>query len=1011
MDSQAVLDYWEGLDLVTRVMEKNTGNQRFSFFDGPVTANNPLGVHHAWGRTYKDVVQRYKALRGYDQRFQNGFDCQGLWVEVEVEKSLGLESKRHVIDFGLDRFSDECRRRVDTYSEIQTEQSRRLGQMMDWANSYYTHSDRNVEHIWHFLKVCHERGWLYRGSRPMPWCWRCGTSLSAHEQADSYREMTHTAVYALLPVEGGYLLVWTTTPWTLPANVAVAVHPDLEYAEYRLGDKSLYAGAWLAGTGLLGGAELLRRFPGKELEGMVYSLPLDNPLHGYTRRVVLWEEVQQGEGTGLVHVAPGCGAEDHSLALHLGLPVQPALDGSGHYLDGYGKYSGMFYTEVGVSVLADLGEHLLRSEEYAHRYSVCWRCKEELVYRLVDEWFMSCEQVRPLLFEASESVTWDPPHLKTQFQDWLRNMGDWCISRKRFWGLPLPFYLCSCGHLNVVGSVEEFRKRCGSVPVELHRPWVDGYEVECESCGRAVRRVEEVGDCWLDAGVMPFSTLNYLGDREHWERWFPADFVCEMREQTRLWFYASMFISVTLTGRAPFRYVLGYEKVMDKEGRPLHKTGRNVIWLDDVLDLGADELRLLYLSQSRSRSMRFDPDNLREYRRLLNQFRSTLNFFRTYADLDGFRFRDGYLSSPELLDRWVLTRLDQFVEEMRTLYDSYSFVELVSEFRTFLDDLSNWYVRRSRRRFWGHGDSEQKLYAENVLYHCLRTLSVVVAPIVPFLSESVYQALRQYGDGLDSVHLEQFPQPRNREDDLLDLMEITRQLARQGKALRQSLGLRVRRPLLELLLHVNGLRPRLYEFVPLLQDELNVTRVRFIDSVDWYVHIGLKPRYREVGRLLGNLVPELRKVLKQMSQSEVKEYVFGGRSMELEVGGTVLPVTEETFEVEYRWRGGYAGSVSPLGFVLFNLQPSVMLENLGKFRDLVRSVQVERKRLGLRVSEPVRLVLKFGDSSFRRFVEERSEELKMEVSADRLVMEDDLGESGKVCLVTKEVTFFLEPSG
>ena len=959
-----VLEFWDELDLVTKVMEKNRGKKKFSFFDGPVTANNALGVHHAWGRTYKDVVQRYKALKGYDQRFQNGFDCQGLWVEVEVEKSLNLDSKQEILDFKLDRFSDACKDRVDTYSQIQTEQSRHLGQMMDWKNSYYTHTDQNITHIWYFLKECHKRGWLYRGHHPMPWCWRCGTSLSSHEQADSYREITHTALYVKFPFRDGFLLVWTTTPWTLPANVAVAVNPEFEYAAFELNGEVLYAGSWLGDT-LLKKYSVQGTFTGKKLVGEGYFYPFETD-HQFPRILIAWNEVNMEEGTGLVHMATGCGLEDYLRGKELDLTILHALDESGHYIEGYQEFSGKFYAEVNLMVAQFLSRNdlLFKEEMYTHRYPVCWRCKEELVYRLVDEWFLSSEEVRPLLLEASESVVWDPPYLKKQFKNWLENMGDWCVSRKRFWGLPLPFYPCDCGHLTVLGSRDDL----SSLPQELHRPWVDKVVVNCEKCGQPVKRVRDVGDCWLDAGVMSFSTLNYLGNYEYWQEWYPADFVCEMREQTRLWFYSMMYMGVTLTGRPPFKYVYSYEKVDDKDGNPLHKSGKNVIWLDEVLnDTGADVLRALYLSQSRKRNMRFDLKRADFHVKTLKQFYNSVKFLVTYADLDAFQFDEEFRVRDNLLDKWMNVRLQQFVERADRLYSSYQFVELMTEFTEFVEELSNWYVRRSRRKFWVEDMSHEKGSAMNTLFLVLKTLAVVVAPMFPFLSEVVYQKLKNYAHGEVSVHLEKFPKPLQTTDSkLLPLMNMTREFTSLGLQLRQSMHKKVKYPLKECLLFVS--EPSLYEFTGLIKEELNVERIRFLDSLDWYVKIELKPNYRLLGAKLGNRTKLLKRTLQLLSQSKMKDYALRGKKLSLDLNGEVLEVNSENFTTVFHWRAGYRGGTSPFGSLLLSEAESSDLVYEGKYREFLRYVQLERKKLNLEISELVEMRFNTPDKSFEDFL-------------------------------------------
>ncbi|HEV2711945.1 MAG TPA: class I tRNA ligase family protein, partial [Gaiellaceae bacterium] len=503
-----ILAWWDRERIFDRLREQNADGPKWSFIDGPITANNPMGVHHAWGRTLKDVFQRYKALRGFRQRYQNGFDCQGLWVEVEVEKSLGLNSKREIEAYGLAEFAAKCRERVARFAEVITEQSRRLGMWMDWDNDYYTFSDTNIEYIWRFLKAVHERGWLYKGHRSTPWCPRCGTSISQHELfAGEYQELEHPSLYLLLPLkgrEGEALVIWTTTPWTLPANVAAAVRPDADYGLTA-------EGQWVA-VARFPDLEFVKTVRGEELVGLEYEGPFDDldAQQGIVHRVIPWDDVSLEEGSGIVHIAPGAGTEDFELSRAHNLPVLVPIDEGGVMVDGYGAFTGLSTEEVQDPVLEELRrrELLVEAGRIVHRYPTCWRCGTPLVFRVVDDWFIACDEIRQPMLAANATVEWTPAFYAKRMDDWLRNMGDWNISRKRYFGLPLPFYPCSCGHLNVIGSLAELRERAtaGLDDLhELHRPWIDGVTIRCERCGESVRRISEVGDAWLDAGIVPFS--------------------------------------------------------------------------------------------------------------------------------------------------------------------------------------------------------------------------------------------------------------------------------------------------------------------------------------------------------------------------------------------------------------------------------------------------------------------------------------------------------------------------
>jgi len=574
-----VIERWRERDTMARYLARNQASERrFSFIDGPITANNPMGVHHAWGRTYKDLFQRYHTMLGEKQRYQNGFDCQGLWIEVNVERDLGFNDKRQIEAYGIDRFVERCKAWVDTYAAMQTEQSKRLGYWMDWENSYYTNSDENNYTVWAFLAECHRKGLIYRGHDVMPWCPRCGTGISNMEAAEGYKEARHLSVTLRLPItsaghEGEDLLVWTTTPWTLSSNVAAAVHPALTY--------QLVGGSngrrWWVSAGskqrVAPDAEVVREAPGAELMDLVYDGPFDElpAVAGVTHRVIPWDEVSDAEGTGIVHIAPGCGQEDFALSKAFDLPVIDPIDQFGVFGAGFGWQTGRYAgasqdpaDDMARAVVADLETKglLVAKETYAHSYPHCWRCSTQLIFRLVDEWFIATDPLREPVGASTRAMTWLPPGigLEERELDWLRNMGDWMISKKRYYGLALPIWQCSdCDGWEVIGSKEELRDRAvagwddfdGHSP---HRPWVDAVEIACSSCGGPARRTTDVGNPWLDAGIVGLSTLKWNTDRDYWAEWYPADWISEsFPGQFRNWFYALLTESTVMTGTAPAR--------------------------------------------------------------------------------------------------------------------------------------------------------------------------------------------------------------------------------------------------------------------------------------------------------------------------------------------------------------------------------------------------------------------------------------------------------------------------
>ena len=843
------LKFWDKSKAFNKLQAKNKGKKTWSFVDGPITANNPMGVHHAWGRTLKDLFQRYKAMRGFDELFQPIFDCQGLWVEVEVEKDLGFNSKKEIEEYGLDKFSKACRERVDKYSGVQIEQSKRLGMWMDWEKPYFTMSDNNIIHIWHFLKKCNEKGWLVKGFSSMPWCARCGTSLSQHELADTYEEVEHESVFLKFPLQnkkGEYLVVWTTTPWTLMANVAASVHPDLIYAKVKKGNEIYYLAKETI-ENCLGEAEILEEMTGKDMVGWLYDGPFDElPLqNGVEHKIIPWKEVGDDEGSGIVHIAPGGGAEDFELGKEHNLSVLVPIDENGIFINDTGEFAGKHAQKEFKDIFASLEKKglLLKTEKYKHRYPHCWRCKEQLVFRAVDEWFIKSDEIRKSMKEEAAKVRWMPESIGKRMQDWLNNMGDWVISRKRYWGLPLPIYPCKCGEITIVGSKDELRdlaadpKKVDALP-ELHRPWIDEVKIKCPKCGKEVGRIKDVGDCWLDAGILSFAPTNYLTDKKEWAKWFPADFIVEMREQVRLWYYSMLFLSVTLEGKTPYKEVLSYEKVYDELGKPMHKSTGNAIWFDDAAEkMGVDVIRYMYVAQNPSFNLLFGYKEAEKMRRKLIQFWNVYSFFVTYAKIDKWspgNSKQGTVNRKNLLDKWIISRLEKLNKDMTESMDKYDSRHALLAAEAFLDDLSNWYVRRSRRRFWKSENDDDKAEAYQTLYDVITRYIILLAPILPFITEEIYQNLVVEGSDKSelSVHLEDWPKADAKliDEKLNNEMESAREIVALGLAARAKAGIKVRQPLAELLIQKVKIRKELVEIV---KEEMNVKDVKVVSKIDF----------------------------------------------------------------------------------------------------------------------------------------------------------------------------------
>lgn len=858
-EEKKLLQHFYADGIVAKYLHKNDGaKQHFTFFDGPITANNPMGVHHGWGRTYKDLWQKYKNLRGYQQRFQNGFDCQGLWVEVEVEKELGFTNKKQIEEFGVAKFVQLCKDRVIKFSGIQTEQTKRLGNFMDWENSYYTMSDANNYMIWHFLKVCHANGWIYKGHDSVPWCPRCQTAISQHEMlTEDYKELVHDSVYLELPLVGRdheYLMIWTTTPWTIPANIAVAVDTKLEYSLVHGSDQNQF---WLAKDAVERvfadtPHTIIKTVLGQELVGLHYRAPFDhlpavaavaeaNPdtFHTVVATDPLILPITVTDGTGLVHTAVSAGSEDFKLGKLRHLPLIPVIDDEANYLaEGFGEFSGKNakkHPEIILNFLKTQDESghdcLFKIERYKHRYPACWRCKTELVWKVADEWYISMDQpgtdgrtLRSRMQAVAKQINWLPEFGLDRELDWLGNMHDWLISKpNRYWGLALPIYECSCGHFQVIGSRSELKAKAiegwkdftGHSP---HKPAIDLVKIKCDHCGEPVARIPDVGNVWLDAGVIPFSTLldpqtgepSFTGDQQYFKKWFPADFITEsFPGQFKNWFYSMIAMSTVLADAPSFKTVLGYASMLGEDGRPMHKSWGNAIEFNEGADkIGVDIMRWTFVRQNPTQNLLFGYKTTDQVRRqfhliLWNSYR----FFANAASASGWSPQD---ASPgtHVLDRWILSRLSATVTQVATQLDQFDAYHAVSLIETFVEELSTWYIRRSRDRV---------TETLPTLYRVLVDLSLVLSPFMPYLSDRIYTNLT----GEESVHLANWPSVSPREETLEKDMQKVREIVEKGHAERKALNFRLRQPLASVTISAKLSA----ELQDVIREELNVKSV------------------------------------------------------------------------------------------------------------------------------------------------------------------------------------------
>lgn len=1001
-----MLKFWEDNDCFGKLREKNAGHERFRFLDGPITANNPMGIHHAWGRSLKDIFIRYKAMQGFDCRYQNGFDSQGLWVEVEVEKELGFETKKDIEAYGMDKFTRKCVERVKKFSGIITEQSKRLGQWMDWDNSYYTNTDLNIQGIWHFLKTCNDNGWLRKEYKPMPWCPRCGTSLSEHEMTGSYKLMTHNSVFFKLPIveTGKKILVWTTTPWTLSSNVALAVNPEIDYVEVKIASDEATLICAKNAIKYLGDdkQEVLRMFKGAELVGLHFEtcFPELPAQQGIDHRIVAWEDVDAEEGTGVVHIAPGCGAEDFELGVREGLAQVMPVDDSGIFLSGFGFMTGKDSHDIAPEVFEELKKRnkLYKVEPHEHSYPVCWRCKHEVIFRLVPAWFIATEELKPRLIRAAESVQWEPESNGKRMVDWLNNMGDWNISRKRYYGLPLPFYVCECGEVTVIGSKAELREKAvdpakvDALP-ELHRPWMDEIEIKCPHCGKPVHRISETGDVWLDAGIVPFTTFGYFTDKEEWKKNFPAEWVTEMREQVRLWFYSMLFMSVVLEDCAPYKRVLSYNSVVAEDGSKFSKTGFMIRFDEAAEKIGADTVRYLYAGAPYANDVRFGYNLGDEARRKLLGFYNIYTFFDTYASIDKPVF-DGYTPDKAAftpVDRWLMLRTDAFIRKATEAYENYKTYALIKEFEVFVDDISNWYIRTNRRRFWKAEDADDKMIAYYTLFYALNTCVRVMAPIIPFMTEGIWQKLTRkvMPSSPISVHLTDFPKPMElfEDDGILAQTATARDIIATAMRLRNEQQLKVRQPLAKLFVCTEDAEA-IRTFERSILDELNIKEIEYITDFSVLEESTLGVNFKAAGAVLKKEVNNFKAALENASAEAMQAMVAAyNEGKEVTVPGFDGTYATNLFVKNSKTKSGIVSAKCTDGLdIALDVVLTDALRKEGAVRDVIRQCQLLRKEAGYSVEQRITAAVATEDAFLLEALTEKQAHIAAELLADSVVI-------------------------
>ena len=964
-----VSEYWKQIDILERTLEKGQNDPSFVFYEGPPTANGNPGIHHVVARTLKDWVCRYKTMSGYQVKRKAGWDTHGLPVELQVEKELGLTNKQQIEEYGIAQFNQKCRESVFTYESKWRNMTERMAYEVDLDNPYITLDNNYIESVWWILDKFNKEGYLYEGHKILPYCPRCGTGLASHEVAQGYKEVKTNTVIAKFKrkgTENEYFLAWTTTPWTLPSNVALTVNGEVDYLKVKKDDEIYYVSKPLANKVLGEGTyEILEEMKGAALEGVEYEQLM--PFVTTDEKafyITLGDYVTTEDGTGIVHTAPAFGEDDYNLGRKYNLPVLQPVDESGKFTAT--PWEGKFVMEDGLDVeiikwLAHENK-LFSKMKVEHNYPHCWRCSTPLVYYAKPSWYIEMTRLKDKLIENNNGVNWYPKFVgEGRFGNWLENLNDWAVSRTRYWGTPLNVWRCECGHKQSVGSREELAQKAienvDPKTVELHRPYVDDIHLKCECCGKPMTRVTEVIDCWFDSGAMPFAQHHYpFENKENFDQLFPADYICEGIDQTRGWFYSLLAISTFVTGKAPYKNVLVNDLVLDKDGKKMSKSRGNTVDPFELFDkYGADALRwyLLYVSPPWT-PIRFDESGLREIQsKFIGTIKNVYNFFALYANTDNVNPTDffvEYKDRPEL-DRWILSRFNHLKKQTEENLEIFEVNKTIRSIQAFInDDLSNWYIRRSRRRFWATELTEDKKAVYNTTYELLTELCRLIAPFAPYLSEEIYRDLTNE----ESVHLASYPRAN---EELIDLeleekMEITQALVTLGRASREESKIKVRQPVQKVL--VDGkYESKISDVVDLIKEELNVKEVVFAADLSEYMNFSLKPNFKALGPVLGKKMGIFAGALGKLNANEVVPKLESGEKVSVDLAGESFEFGKDDVLINISAKEGFDVCMENNIFVILDTNLTSELIEEGYAREFISKVQQLRKSSNFEVLDNI----------------------------------------------------------
>ncbi len=1017
--------FWEDNQIFEKSMKVREGNPSYVFYDGPPTANGKPHIGHVETRVIKDMIPRYRTMKGYQVPRKAGWDTHGLPVELEVEKKLGLDGKDQIEKYGVEPFIEQCKESVWKYEGMWEDFSHTVGFWADMKNPYVTYHNDYIESEWWALKEIWKKGLLYEGHKIVPYCPRCGTPLSSHEVAQGYKDVKERSAVVRFKVKGedAYILAWTTTPWTLPSNVALCVNPDEDYVKVTSKGYTYYMAAALVDTVLGEGAEILEHYQGKDLEFKEYE-----PLFPYAEKrignkkayyVVCDTYVTLTDGTGVVHIAPAFGEDDSKVGHRYDLPFVQLVNEKGEMTEET-PWAGTFCKKADMAVLQALEDKdlLFDAPLFEHSYPHCWRCDTPLIYYARETWFIRMTAVKEDLIRNNNTINWIPESIgKGRFGDWLENVQDWGLSRNRYWGTPLPVWQCECGHQDCIGSIEELKEKADNCPddIELHRPYIDAVTIKCPKCGKEMHRVPEVIDCWFDSGSMPFAQHHYpFENKEIFEKQFPAQFISEAVDQTRGWFYSLLAISTLLFNKAPYENVIVLGLVQDENGQKMSKSKGNAVDPFDALQTyGADAIRwYFYTSSAPWLPSRFAGKTVVEgQRKFMGTLWNTYAFFVLYANIDNFDATKYSLEYDKLavMDKWLLSRLESTVKAVDDNLANYRIPEAAKALQSFVDDMSNWYVRRSRERFWAKGMEQDKINAYMTLYTALVTVAKAAAPMIPFMTEDIYQNLVKSIDASapESIHLCDFPEVHENwidpkmEEDMADLLEIVV----MGRAARNTANIKNRQPIGTMYVKSEFQLSEFYKEI--IKDELNIKEVVFKDDIADFISYSFKPQMRTVGPKYGKLLNKIKATLSELDGNKAMAELKSTGELKLDIDGQEIVLLEEDLLIDMAQMEGYVSESDHTITVVLdtNLTPELIEE--GFVRELVSKIQTMRKEAGFEVMDKIRVYAKDNDKIVS-IMKNHGDEIKSEVLAEEIVTGETKGYEKEWNINSEKVTMAVE---